>query len=67
MESKVKRLSFWLFILVGMISFTFNTDPDMYPYLQIPITLFKAKLGIIIVYLLTMKLAKNKKSDYFKK
>jgi hypothetical protein len=54
-----KNLRFLPFALVGIAAFALNSNPDMHPYLQISIALFEAKLGILVVYLLSKKISKT--------
>jgi len=49
----VKNLRFLPLALVGLAAFALHSNPDMHPYLQISIALFEAKLGILVVYLLS--------------
>ncbi|WP_339375573.1 hypothetical protein [Pseudanabaena sp. UWO311] len=54
-----KNLRFLPFALVGIAAFALNSNPDMHPYLQISIALLEAKLGILVVYLLSKKISKT--------
>ncbi len=54
-----KKMRFLPFALVGMAAFALNSNPDMHPYLQISIALLEAKLGILVVYLLSKKISKT--------
>jgi hypothetical protein len=56
-----KKLRFLPYALVGIAVFAINGNPDTNPYLDIYITLLEAKLGIILVYLLSKKLGKLSK------
>ena len=52
----VKKLRFLPYALVGIGAFAFNANPDSHPYLQIYMTLLEAKLGVVLIYLLSKKL-----------
>ena len=54
----VKKLKFLPYVLVGGAVFAFNSNPNMHPYLQISIALLEAKLGILVIYLLSKKISK---------
>ncbi len=62
-----KKLRFLPYALVGIGVFALNANPDSHPYFQIYITLLEAKLGIVLVYLLSKKLEKNSKNKHFVK
>jgi hypothetical protein len=62
-----KKLRFLPYALVGIGVFALNANPDSHPYLQIYITLLEAKLGIVLVYLLSKKLEKDSKAKHFVK
>lgn len=51
-----KKLKFLPYAIVGIGVFAFNANPETNAYLQIYITLLEAKLGILLVYLLSKKL-----------
>lgn len=59
-----KKFRFLPYILVGISVFTFNSNPDTHPYLQIYVTLLEVKLGIVLVYLLSKKLGKISKEKH---
>jgi len=53
-----KKLQFLPYAIVGGAVFAFNGNPDTNIYLQIYITLLEAKLGVLLVYLLSKKLTR---------
>lgn len=55
---KVPKIRFLPYVVVGIAAFAFNSNPDMHPYLQVSIALLEAKLGILVVYLLSKKISK---------
>jgi len=60
----IKKLKFLPYTLVGIAAFTLNANPDTNIYLQIYITLLEAKLGIVLVYLLSKKLGQLRKGNH---
>jgi hypothetical protein len=57
----IKKLKFLPYTLVGIAAFTLNANPETNIYLQIYITLLEAKLGVVLVYLLSKKLGQLSK------
>lgn len=60
----VKKLKFLPYIIVGIAVFTLNANPDTNAYLQIYTTLLEAKLGIVLIYLLSKKLGQLSKEKH---
>lgn len=61
----IRKLRFLPYALVGIAVFALNASPETHPYLQIYITLLEAKLGIVLIYLLSKKLEKTSKVKHF--
>ena len=57
-QQVTKKLKFLPYAIVGCAIFAFNVSPNSHPYLQIYLTLLEAKLGVVLVYLLSKKLGK---------
>ncbi len=63
--SKIKpaKIKLLPYALLGIGVFSFAPSSELHPYLQIYITLFELKLGILLIYLATTKLAKLEQRD----
>jgi len=59
-----KKLKFLPYVVVGGCVFAFNTHSETNIYLQIYITLLEAKLGVLLVYLLSKKLTSIPKEKH---
>lgn len=59
-----KKLKFLPYAIVGGIVFALNANPETNVYLQIYMTLLEAKLGVVLVYLLSKKLTSIPKEKH---
>ncbi|PZO41187.1 MAG: hypothetical protein DCF19_10235 [Pseudanabaena frigida] len=60
----IRKLRFLPYVLIGGVVFALNASSDSHPYLQIYITLLEAKLGAVLVYLLSKKLENHSKEKH---
>ncbi|MCA6585299.1 MAG: hypothetical protein ACK5EU_15045 [Pseudanabaena sp.] len=59
-----KKLKLLPYAIVGGAAFALNANPETNVYLQIYMTLLEAKLGVVLVYLLSKKLTKIPKEKH---
>ncbi len=59
-----KKLKFLPYAIVGGAVFAFNGNPETNVYLQIYVTLLEAKLGVLLVYLLSKKFTRIPKEKH---
>lgn len=59
-----KKLKFLPYAIMGGVVFALNANPETNVYLQIYMTLLEAKLGVVLVYLLSKKLTSIPKEKH---